>query len=125
MSSFFVSSMKVLVYILSILVFLSACRKEEKKHTITYKVIVISGHPTYSLTYSSFNNTTKVEGSITTSNWTSPPIDDRKKGSVSLTLNGGNGGSYKMYIYVDGYLETEDDMYDPSGPKTIKAEVKD
>lgn len=116
--------MKNFIYIFSVLLcFFSCKKKEEEKHTVIYKIIVTSGQPTYSLSYSSSNNTTKSESSIKY-NWTSPQIDDREAGSsVFLTLNGGNGGTYKMYIYIDGYLEKEDSMGDPYGPRTITAEI--
>jgi hypothetical protein len=117
--------MKILAYILSFSFLFSACRKEEKKHSVVFKVIVKSGTPTYSVTYSSFNNTSSALGGIKESAWTSPSINDRKKGTVFLTLSGGSGGSYKMYIYVDGYLAMEDNMVDPYGPKTIEAVIRD
>jgi hypothetical protein len=117
--------MKKYIVILFIFCGLSSCKKEETKHSVTYKVTVTKGHPTYSVTYSSTNNTTKSESSITSLNWTSK-VDDRKDGDiVILTLEGGNGGSYKMYIYIDGFLMKESDMEDPYGPLTIDAEIRD
>jgi hypothetical protein len=93
---------------------------------VIFKVQVISGNPSYSVKYSSFSNTTKTEGPITASSWVSPKIDDRKSDSqVLLTLEGGSGGSYKMFIYVDGRLEKEDRMDDPYGPKTISVQIPD
>jgi hypothetical protein len=116
--------MKNFIYILLCSLIFISCKKEEKKHSVLYKIVVTSGHPAYSTSYSASNNTTKSESSLTSANWTSPQINDKKGGSsVYLTLTGGNGGSYKMYIYVDGNLEAEDTMYDPYGPKTISADV--
>jgi hypothetical protein len=118
--------MKTLIYTFSLFLLFSSCKKEEKKHTVIYKIIVTSGHPTYSVSYSSLNNSTKSEGSIKTTTWTSSPVDDREEGSsVFLTLEGGSGGGYKMFIYIDGNLHAEDIMYDPYGPKTISADIRD
>jgi hypothetical protein len=118
--------MKLFIYILCFLFILSSCKKEEKKHKVLYKVEVTGGHPNYSLSYSSFNNTTQTIGPLSDSKWLSPTVDDRTTGgSVFLTLQGGSGGSYKMYIYVDGFLEQEGRMDDPYGPKTIGADLTD
>jgi hypothetical protein len=116
--------MKCLIYIFSLFFVFTSCKKEEKKHKVIYKITVIGGSPSYSVKYSSSNNSTATAGPLTSSMWVSPAIEDRKGGSsVFLTLEGGSGGSYKMYIYVDGYLEKEDRMDDPYGPKTISAEI--
>ena len=117
--------MKHLLLILgSLLLVFSSCKKEEKKHDVIYKVVVIGGSPSYSVTYSSSGNTTQTAGPFSASKWVSPTISDRKAGSlVSLTLKGGSGGSYNMYIYVNGRLEKEDRMDDPYGPRTISVEL--
>lgn len=118
--------MKSFLYILFFPLIFSSCNKEEKKHKVIYKVEVVSGHPSYSVQYSSTGNATKTEGPLSGSKWLSPTIDDRETGSsVFLTLQGGSGGSYKMYIYVDGYLEQDGDMIDPYGPKTISVKLSD
>jgi len=118
--------MKPLIYVLCFSFLLPACKKEEKKHKVIYKVEVTGGHPSYSLSYSSLNNSTQTVGPISDSKWLSPTVNDRVTGnSVFLTLQGGNGGSYKMYIYVDGFLEQEGRMDDPYGPKTISVELSD
>jgi hypothetical protein len=113
-------------YILILTLLFSSCKKEEEKHTVSYKVIVTSGHPVYSVSYSSSNNSTQSLGSITSSTWTSGIIDDRRGGtSVFLTLTGGSGGSYKMFIYIDGSLQKDGHMDDPYGPLTIEAAIPD
>lgn len=117
--------MKYFIYILFLFSGVS-CKKEEKKHTVIYKVNVISGSPSYSVNYSSTSNVTQTEGPITASSWTSPPIGDKTDGSTAyLKLEGGSGGAYKMFIYIDGYLEKEERMDDPYGPKTIEAVIRD
>jgi hypothetical protein len=116
--------MKHLLIFGSLLIMLGSCKKEEKKYDVIYKVIVIGGNPSYSVTYSSAGNSTQTAGPFTDSKWVSPTISDRKAGStVSLTLKGGSGGSYNMYIYVNGRLEKEDRMDDPYGPRTISVEL--
>lgn len=118
--------MKKLIPVFSCLLIFSFCNKEEKKHKVIYKVQVTSGNPSYSVQYSSTGNSTKTEGPFSSSKWLSPTIDDRETGSsVFLTLQGGSGGSYKMYIYVDGYLEQEGSMTDPYGPETISVKLSD
>jgi len=87
-------------------------------------VNVIAGHPAYSLSYSGSGNATASQGQITQTLWTSPSITDRKAGTyVFFTLDGGTGGSYYMYIYIDGHIVKSDRMDDPYGPKTISAEI--
>jgi hypothetical protein len=118
--------MKNYLYILFILCCFSSCKKEEKKHIVSYKIVVLSGNPNYSVSYASTNNSTKTEGPITASSWTSPAIDDKKDGSSAyLKLEGGGGCSYKMFIYIDGGLEKEERMDDPYGPKSIEAVIRD
>jgi hypothetical protein len=118
--------MKSLIYIFCFAFIFSSCKKEEKKHKVIYKVEVTGGHPAYSLSYSSLNNSTQTVGPTSEAKWLSPTVNDRLTGSsVFLTLQGGSGGSYKMYIYVDGYLEQEGRMDDPYGPKTISVELTD
>jgi hypothetical protein len=118
--------MKNILYITIVLLFCISCRKKEEKHTVVYKVSVLHGTPSYSVQYSGSNNTTRSEGPMNTSSWTSPVVEDRNEGTVvSLTLQGGSGGSYQMYIIIDGSVEKEDRMDDPYGPKTITAEIRD
>jgi hypothetical protein len=118
--------MKTFIYPVILALFFITCKKDEKKHTVTYKVNVIAGHPSYSVQYSASDNSTKSEGPMTTEKWTSLPVTDREGGtSVFLTVNGGTGGTYKMYILIDGYLEGEGIMDDPYGPRTIEAKIED
>jgi hypothetical protein len=117
---------KTFIYFLILSFLFLSCKKAEKTHKVVYKIEVIGGHPSYSVKYSSSKNATQTAGPLSDSKWTSPTIDDRETGaSVSLTLEGGGGGSYKMYILVDGYLEKEDRMDDPYGPKTISVTLQD
>lgn len=109
---------------LLLLAFLTSCKKDDKKHTVLYKITVIAGHPSFSVSYSSSGNSTASQGPFSTATWTSPSINDRKGGgSVFLTLGGGTGGSYYMYIYIDGSLAKTGRMDDPYGPMTISAEI--
>jgi hypothetical protein len=120
-----VLKMKKIIYTLLPLIFLfTSCEKDKKKYVVSYKVIMISGNPKYSVSYSSFNNATQSSGPITQNTWTSPAIDDREEGNpVSLTLQGGGGGAYLMNIYVDGSLAKQERMDDPFGPKTITVDL--
>jgi hypothetical protein len=118
--------MKKILFIFFISVFISSCKKEEKKHSVFYRIKVTSGNPVYSVSFSGEDNTTLEKSSISSQNSSSAPISDKKDGSaVFLTLQGGNGGSYLMDIYIDGYLQIEERMDDPYGPKTIEATVRD
>lgn len=118
--------MKRLILLLLPALLLAACKKEKKQHSVLYKVVVSSGHPTYSLSYSSSDNATASASAITQTQWTSPLITDRKALSdVFLTLDGGTGGSYYIYIYIDGNLVKGDRMDDPYGPLTISAQIPD
>ncbi|HEX8516626.1 MAG TPA: hypothetical protein VF868_10530 [Bacteroidia bacterium] len=117
--------MKKLLCLIVLAVSLFGCRKETL-HKVIYKVIVTAGTPTYSVKYSSAENSTQTAGPLTASKWVSPEINDRKSGNVvSLTLEGGSGGSYMMYIYVNGRLHAEERMDDPYGPKTLSVKLPD
>ncbi|MDF2437440.1 MAG: hypothetical protein K0Q95_1816 [Bacteroidota bacterium] len=117
--------MKKIIYLFATLLFFCvSCKKEEKKHTVVYKISVLSGNPSYSVQYSGSNNTTRSEGPMNSKSWTSSTVEGRKAGtSVALTLQGGSGGSYQMYIIIDGSVQKEDRMDDPYGPKTITANI--
>lgn len=116
--------MRTLLFLIFVL-FCCSCKKEEK-HTVVYKVNVLHGNPSYYMQYSSLHNTTKSEGPVTASSWTSPVIDDRKSSStVSFTMIGGIGGTYQMFIIVDGSVKKEFSMEDPYGPQTITADIGD
>jgi hypothetical protein len=118
--------MKTFLYTAFILIVFSGCKKEDSNHKVIYKVTVIGGNPAYAVKYSSSDNSTATAGPITGSGWTSSPIEDRKPNTrVFLTLEGGSGGSYKMYIYIDGHITAEERMDDPYGPKTIEAVIPD
>ena len=116
--------MKNFTYFFLLLALFSSCKKDAKKHSVIYKITVIGGHPAYTVNYSSTDNSTASQGPFTEQMWTSPKIDDREAGStVFLTLEGGVGGSYNMYIYIDGSLQKTDRMDDPYGPMTISAKI--
>ena len=118
--------MKHVGYLLLAALLPAACKKDEKQHSVLYKVVVSSGHPTYSLSYSGNNNSTTSQGQITQTLWTSPAVTGRKAGTeVFFTLDGGTGGSYYMYIYIDGNLVKGDRLDDPYGPLTISAQIPD
>lgn len=112
--------------LLSLALLFSSCKKEEKLHTVLYKVTVIGGNPSYSVSFSGSNNTSVSQGPFTSGSWISPQITDKvNKDEASLTLIGHGGGSYKMYIYVDGALAQEGRMDDPYGPTTISITIYD
>ena len=116
--------MKNLVYFFLLLAVFSSCKKNAKKHSVIYKITVIGGHPAYTVNYSDTENSTASQGPFTDQMWVSPKVEDRDAGtSVYLTLEGGVGGSYYMYIYIDGSLQKTDRMDDPYGPKTISATI--
>lgn len=116
--------MKKVIYLFIILSVFAACKKEKDQHSVVYKVTVIAGAPTYSVHFTSFDGVTTSQGPFTESMWVSSKIDDFEAGDVAtMKLEGKNGGSYKMYVYVDGTLQMEDRMDDPYGPKTISVEI--
>ncbi|MCE3280981.1 MAG: hypothetical protein K0S44_3172 [Bacteroidetes bacterium] len=117
--------MRTLFYITFILTVFNSCKKEDSNHQVMYKVTVIGGSPTYAVKYSSSDNSTATAGPITGSGWSSSTIERKPNTTVFLTLEGGSGGSYKMYIYVDGHISAEERMDDPYGPKTIEAVIPD
>jgi hypothetical protein len=101
--------MKKLIYIFTILIFFCSCKKEEKMHKVVYKVSVSGGSPSFTVQYSDTKNSSRSEGPFTAS-WLSPTIKEFETGNtVSLSVAGTMGSSFKMYIYVDGYLEKEED----------------
>lgn len=111
---------------LSFLLFISACKKDEKQHSVIYKVTVIAGNPSYSVNYSGNNNSSISQGPFSATTWISPKIADKVNQDVaSFTLSSNGGGSFNMYIYVDGFLENESRMDDPYGPKTLSVTIYD
>jgi len=116
------SVMKKFVLFLFIIALVSACKKEVT-HPVIYKVVVSTGHPTYSVQYLSGSNTTVSQGPFSSGMWVSDKIEKEAGSTALLTLTGGTGGSYKLYIYVDGTLYMEGRMDDPYGPETISVVV--
>jgi len=96
--------MKHLIYISFLLLVFSSCKKEEKKYSVTYKIIEISNNtPTYIVRYTLNNGATQSLGNITANSWTSGTLSDYKAGSVlNLEVEGSGGGTYEMYILVNG-----------------------
>ena len=112
-------------YIFIFLLIFISCKKEETTHPVIYKVTVIGGSPSYSVQYSSAKNTSVSQGPFSSDMWISDKIEKTAGSVASLTLNGGTGGSYKLYIYIDGVLQQDGRMDDPYGPKTISIAVPD
>ncbi len=99
--------MKNLFCIISIVLLFSACKKESNTHLVTYKVTETTpGAAPYSLRYSLSDGTLKSEGPVTTETWTTESLSGFKKGAIVSLYLDSPGGSYEMYIYVDGELSS-------------------
>jgi hypothetical protein len=118
--------MKQIASILLILVFLASCKKEPKTVYVSYKVIETSSNtPTYTVSYSMADGTTKSIGGQTGSKWVSEKISDVEIGKyLSVSVEGTGGGSYEMYIYVNGRLDSQRDADDTNGKQTLTTQIQ-
>jgi hypothetical protein len=118
--------MKNLIFLFAIVALLS-CKKEDpdKQARVTYKVIETSAAaPSYSVSYSSDNNSTRTEGPITSEAWNSPVVEKERGDFLSFTLESANGtGSFTMRIYMNGVLWQERTADNPSSPITLSGNL--
>ncbi len=119
--------MKNSIYILSgiILLVLSSCKKEPKTAYVTYKVIETSNStPTYTVGYTLANKSTKTLGSLTQDKWVSDKIADVALGTyISLSVEGSGGGTYDLFIYINGVLHSRRQAGDGFGIQTLESQV--
>lgn len=117
---------KKLLYIFFLLLLLSSCKKEPETVYVSYKVIETSSNsPTYTVGYSLADGTTKTIGGQTSSNWVSEKVSDVEIGKyISLSVEGNGGGSYDMYIYVNGRLDSQRDADDSNGKQTLTTQIQ-
>lgn len=120
--------MRYCLILLSVIT-IAACKKEpdpEDQARVTYEVVeTSSATPSFSVSYSAENNSTKTEGPISSSSWKSGTVSDKKRGDfVSFTLESSSGsGTFKMRIYMNGVLWMEEDASIPFTPKTISGNL--
>jgi hypothetical protein len=117
--------MKRLYFLAPLLLFLTwSCKKKEPTAVVIYKVSeTTSATPAYTVTYST-ENTTKTEGPVTASSWSSTGIEKHNGDHVTFTLDGGTGtGSFNFSISVNGVVTLSDHLDNPNGPKTIEADI--
>lgn len=108
---------------------LLSCKKEtdpEKQARVTYKVIETSATtPSYTVSFSAENNSTRTEGPIISDSWTSETIRDKERGDfVSFTLESqGSSGSFTMQIYMNSVLWQEMQVDNPYSPATLSGNL--
>lgn len=124
---FVIILMKKTIYILFVsLLFLSSCKKEAKTVSVTYKIIVTGGNPTYTASYTLADGTTKTQGKITQSKWLSDNIKEVETGKyISLSVEGSGGGFYELFIYINGILNSHREAGDGYGTQTLNTQVTD
>jgi hypothetical protein len=99
--------MKNIYCIFSFVLIFSACKKDAKTHLVSYKVTEDTpGAAPYALRYSLSDGTLKSEGPVTTETWITESLSGYKPGSIVSLYLSSSGGSYEMYIYVDGALSS-------------------
>lgn len=118
--------MKKLLYILLVAFFITSCKKEPETVYVSYKVIETSSNsPTYTVGYSLADGTTKTIGGLTGSKWVSEKVSDVEIGKyLSLSVEGNGGGSYEMYIYVNGRLDSQRVADDSNGKQTLTTQIQ-
>ena len=118
--------MKYLFFLLTIIAVVS-CKKEdpEEQARVTYKVTeTASSGASFSVTYSAENNSTRTEGPITGSSWSSSVVRDKKRGDfVSLTLESTSAGSFTMQIYMNSVLWQEKQVSNPYSAVTLSGNL--
>ena len=97
--------MKNFIYILFSLVLIVSCKKDSKTHTVSYKIYENTpGSAPFTVRYTQSDATLKQEGPISTGSWTTLDMNGyRANAIISLYLDS-PGGTYDMYIYVDGSI---------------------
>lgn len=95
--------MKQLIYIFSFIFLITSCKKDDKTYTVTYKIFEnIPGSAPFSVRYSQSDATLKSEGPVSTGNWTTPDLNGYRSNAIVSLYMESAGGTYDMYIYVNG-----------------------
>jgi hypothetical protein len=118
--------MKKLFFLSLAVLLLSSCKKEAKTVYVSYKIVETSSYtPTYTVGYSLADGTTKTIGRQTNSKWVSEKISDVEIGKyLSLSVEGTGGGTYEMYIYVNGRLDSQRIAGDGYGRQTLTTQIQ-
>lgn len=101
------SIMKNILYIFLFFILIASCKKDSKTYTVTYKVYENTpGSAPFTVRYTQSDATLKQEGPISTGTWTTQDMNGyRGNAIISLYLDS-PGGTYDMYIYVNGSVNT-------------------
>lgn len=116
--------MKKLVYIFFCLFLITACQKDSKTYTVTYKVYENTpGSAPFSVRYTLSDATLKPEGPISSGNWTTQDMTGfRSNTIVSLYLDSPSG-TYDMYIYVNGSISSHVTADGGFGEQLLEAQL--
>lgn len=110
--------------LLTFVLLLFSCKKEEKNYSVIYKIIEKSSYaPSYIARYTLPDGSTQ---SLTSSKemWVSEKIIDYKANSfISLSVEGSGGGEYDMYIYINGTLAKTRPASDGFGAQTLEMQI--
>jgi len=111
---------RIIIVVLSVLFF--SCKKEEKKYSVTYKVIETSNNtPSYTIRFTTNSGATQSQGPITAGSWNSGKLLDYKPGEyLKLEVEGSGGGEYQMYIYVNGAPDVNRIADDTNGAQSLE-----
>jgi len=112
-------------FLILISLFFTSCKKEEKKFSVVFKVVETgSGTPVYTVRYTLPNGSTQSKGGNTQEIWVSEKIDDYKGGQyLTLSVEGSGGGSYDMYIYINGSLQARRAAGDGFGEQVLGVQI--
>ncbi len=118
--------MKKLIFVLFTILAFSSCKKEPKTVYVSYKITETSAYtPTYIVSYTLADGTTKTIGGLTANKWISEKITAVEIGKyLSLSVEGNGGGIYEMFIYVNGTLDSRRDAGDGHGAQTLNTQIQ-
>lgn len=116
--------MKKFICIISLLLVITACKKETKNYTVTYKIYENTpGSAPFSVRYTLSDGTLKSEGPISSGNWTTPDMNAYRSNQIISFYLESPAGTYDMYIYVDGSIASHVTADGGIGEQLLEAQL--
>ncbi len=119
---------KIYFIILSTLLMITmsfSCKKDNSNsHSVSYKIIeTIPGSSPYMVRYTMADGTFRSEGPITSETWISENMGGYKNGAIVSLYLDSPGGTYDMYIYVNGSISSQASADGGFGEQLLEAQV--
>lgn len=117
-----IKKMKKIYCILILTIVFASCKKDNKTYNAIYKVVTDGNTPDYTVRYTLSDGTTQSKGITSNAMWVSEKLEGLKKGTpISFSLEN-NGGTYHMYVYINGAFNKHRDA-GGGGTQTLETSI--